>query len=336
MGVGQSKPGKDGVSIQSATQDAAGKLTIRLSDGKTLGPFDVKGKEGTGVKSISYKSDTGELTFTMTDNSTQGPFKVQGPPGPPGPEGGPAGPKGDRGPEGPQGIPGPQGPKGDQGIKGERGPSGPEGPRGPSGSISNPEALKPLTLWCADGQADELCTTPVNRRGIHFTGSESQTLKSDKRLHLHSVNEEVYLLPKKGVIIGKEWGGDGSLTVQGEYRTGPWRLQSINDNFTIYGDASNPTMRLTSTGVTQFPRSAARVEIGGVDSPSAVNSVLRIGEWELRSTNAKLEFHKVIGGGQGKVFTINENGHIYSKNGGANVRDRVWFQNGGGADVSGF
>lgn len=41
-----------------------------------------------------------------------------------------------------------------------------------------------------------------------------KTIVSDGRMHIHG-EELLYLLNKDGVIIGKEWGGNGNLTVQG-------------------------------------------------------------------------------------------------------------------------
>ena len=78
--------------------------------------------------------------------------------------------------------------------------------------------LKPRTMWCADG---ELCTVPVGKKG--FTNGRitltDNTIRNDGageagRVHI-SGNELLYLLNKNGVIVGREWGGNGNLTVQG-------------------------------------------------------------------------------------------------------------------------
>ena len=52
-------------------------------------------------------------------------------------------------------------------------------------------------------------------RNLQVNGNvKTGTLTSDGRLHI-SGNELLYLLNKNGVIIGKEWGGNGNLSVQG-------------------------------------------------------------------------------------------------------------------------
>ena len=50
-----------------------------------------------------------------------------------------------------------------------------------------------------------------------------KTIVSDGRMHIHG-EELLYLLNKDGVIIGKEWGGNGNLTVQGVAFKTWWRF----------------------------------------------------------------------------------------------------------------
>jgi hypothetical protein len=43
------------------------------------------------------------------------------------------------------------------------------------------------------------------------------TLDSGGRMHISPGTDDLYLIPKKGgIIIGKHWGGNGNLTVQGD------------------------------------------------------------------------------------------------------------------------
>jgi hypothetical protein len=51
------------------------------------------------------------------------------------------------------------------------------------------------------------------------TAPNGHTIHNDGRQHI-SAGEQLYLLPKDGVSIGKEWGGTGDLRVQGNLSTG--------------------------------------------------------------------------------------------------------------------
>jgi hypothetical protein len=53
------------------------------------------------------------------------------------------------------------------------------------------------------------------------------TLSTENRMHI-SGGEYLYLLHKNGVIIGKEWGGNGNLTVQGSFS-----ITNTNNNNTF-------------------------------------------------------------------------------------------------------
>lgn len=46
-----------------------------------------------------------------------------------------------------------------------------------------------------------------------------KTIRSDGRMHIHG-NELLYVLNKNGMIVGKEWGGNGNLSVQGALNIG--------------------------------------------------------------------------------------------------------------------
>jgi hypothetical protein len=57
-------------------------------------------------------------------------------------------------------------------------------------------------------------------------------------MHLTS-GELLYLLPKTGVIIGKEWGGNGNLTVQGKFTT-PLDLTRVDAKMMNVWDDTGP------------------------------------------------------------------------------------------------
>lgn len=117
--IGQTGPqGKQGVSVQSASVDSEGYLTVLLDNGQSFkSDSSLKGSKGdTGPKGAD-----GKMTFEqLTPEQKQ---QLKGDKGDPGP-------KGDIGP---RGATGPQGPKGEPGINGMDGPRGATGPRGLQG-----------------------------------------------------------------------------------------------------------------------------------------------------------------------------------------------------------
>ncbi len=102
---------------------------------------------------------------------------------------------------------------------------------GPPGSIADltslENTLRPRSLWCADG---DFCKLPSAKNpdgsykakwGIEIPGQGTTggQITSPGRLHIYS-DEILYLLPKNGVTIGKEWNGSGNLSVQGRMSVG--------------------------------------------------------------------------------------------------------------------
>jgi hypothetical protein len=192
MGVGTSKdgkPGKDGVGIKGASQDAAGKLLIELTDGTKKGPFDFKGK---GIKTVSYVAAKGELSLIMSDDTVQGPYDIRGP----------QGPKGDKGDKGEmireinivEGIltitttdgktftGNAGGPKGDKGIgiktisfnNGLMTITTDDNKTWSSSSNFISDTLKTSTMWCADGT----CTVAgVEKKDSNIVFGEKQKNK---------------------------------------------------------------------------------------------------------------------------------------------------------------
>jgi hypothetical protein len=83
-------------------------------------------------------------------------------------------------------------------------------------SLYNQEQLKISNLTTTNN----LTTNTLNTQGeTNFDGDinihPSGIIKGQGRLHI-SGEETLYLLNKNGVIIGKEWGGNGNLVVEGD------------------------------------------------------------------------------------------------------------------------
>lgn len=117
-----------------------------------------------------------------------------------------------------------------------------------------------LTNISATGTITGKIITPTHR--IH----------SDDRIHI-SGGERLYLLNKDGVIIGKEWGGNGDLSVQGTITATGGEL-SAPSNLTI--SSSNSILKSPTTvekdlkvnGKTKFNLNKARyIRVGNNDSP---------------------------------------------------------------------
>lgn len=207
---------------------------------------------------VGAKGNTGERGI-QGERGLVGPPGPQGPTGPQGERGltGPAGPQGERGPAGPpvvldastlKTLTGPVGPAGPAGPAGVAGPPGPTGPQGAAGKDFNTETLYPkmktnklhlgdkfVISGSGDMHANDSWLRLMNGAQSGYGGGVAandlwanstvyaKTLSgqgSDNgRLHITG-GERLYLLNKNGVIIGKEWGGDGSLSVQGDTRLG--------------------------------------------------------------------------------------------------------------------
>jgi hypothetical protein len=67
------------------------------------------------------------------------------------------------------------------------------------------------------GRQQVFAATQAVRAGQADTLRVSSTISAPSRLHIGSDNEDVYLLPKGRVVVGKEWGGTGNMWVQGSF-----------------------------------------------------------------------------------------------------------------------
>jgi len=109
------------------------------------------------------------------------------------------------------------------------------------------------------------------------------TINNTGRMHI-SGGESLYLLNKNGVIVGKEWGGNGNLAVQGN--------AGVGGKLDVGGDAQ-------FNGI--WARNNLVVDGGAV----------KIGNWYLQDIGGDLRIHK--GNPNDSWFTFGGNGWIYTK-----------------------
>jgi len=83
-------------------------------------------------------------------------------------------------------------------------------------NFSSDEAVQSISsLYNQGGNLviNQVTTTNDINVGKNLNMKPGTKINSDGRLHISG--DELYLLPKNGVMIGKEWGGNGNLNVQG-------------------------------------------------------------------------------------------------------------------------
>jgi Ricin-type beta-trefoil lectin domain/Collagen triple helix repeat (20 copies) len=225
---------------RAVVRDFGAALTINYA-GDFPGGVNVQGK-GLNVDGglIASKRD---ILKELSDLKASGIIGPAGPMGPMGPVGalGPMGPAGALGPIGTRGALGLTGPAGTRGALGLTGPAGPAGPigtrgalglTGPAGPMGPAGALGPIGPAGPAGPGftgDNVkiknlhLTNIANGVQIHSDGAEGLS-----RMHT-SGQDELYILNKKGAVIGKEWGGNGNLTAQGNITAaGNIRANAIN------------------------------------------------------------------------------------------------------------
>ena len=145
---------------------------------------------------------------------------------------------------------------------------------------------KKYTLWCADG---DYCVLPVEKKGIDIAGSMSidgATIKNTGRMHIGG-EELLYLLNKNGVVVGREWGGNGNLSVQGNLSVGG-EIFAPNGVNLVHGGSKisdrNGNLHLDTDDWVVFP--SARIKLGA---------------WEIDASDGHLRFRK---DGDGQMFVM--------------------------------
>jgi hypothetical protein len=179
-----------------------------------------------------------------------------------------------------------------------------KGEQGVPGSLGGLESVKsnlytsPLqgakygaTVWCADD--DTICKLPKGVETIsvkHITGED-----------------ELYLLNKKGVIVGRHWGGNGNLAVQGDTSVGGI-LKAGNLHFTNSW-ASMPDVDKNASEISNDTKDYKALMLVGnksggvrkvgvwdrleVHGNQSIDGDLRIGQWTIyQKADGNLEFKK--------------------------------------------
>jgi hypothetical protein len=130
-------------------------------------------------------------------------------------------------------------------------------------------AADPPTLRTAAGGPVGLSGSLSVDGNLYFT--MTSTISGAGRLHI-SGDELLYLLNRNGVVVGKEWGGSGALTVQGDLQAGG--SASVQGTLFVSG---NVGAGATSTG--------ARLDVAGVADTAGQASL------QLRSGNSAANFN---------------------------------------------
>jgi len=210
-----------------------------------IGPSGPSGPEGPrgrpGVPGPAAVIDSATLKTLVGPVGPVGPNGGQGPPGTTGPQGplGPAGPTGNTGPIGPAGAQGPAGQFSPnqtlnsltaKSMKVNRTASD----KWPGGWGEGVHSWDVYANGTVGAGVDGNLSTYMNSGGNMYANGwiEGQNMKARDNLYATTVrggggngrlhiagDERLYLLNKDGVIIGKEWGGNGNLSVQGTLST---------------------------------------------------------------------------------------------------------------------
>jgi len=210
-----------------------------------IGPSGPSGPEGPrgrpGVPGPAAVIDSATLKTLVGPIGPVGPNGGQGPPGTTGPQGplGPAGPTGNTGPIGPAGAQGPAGQFSPnqtlnsltaKSMKVNRTASD----KWPGGWGEGVHSWDVYANGTVGAGVDGNLSTYMNSGGNMYANGwiEGQNMKARDNLYATTVrggggngrlhitgDERLYLLNKDGVIIGKEWGGNGNLSVQGTLST---------------------------------------------------------------------------------------------------------------------
>ena len=202
--------------------------------------------------------------------------------------------------------------------------------------LPGPAADAPTLRTTASGQVSLAGSLSVDGNvGIGTTASEKKltvagdlrftatsTISSAGRLHI-SGEEILYLLNKSGVVVGKEWGGTGSLTVQGDLQAGG--AASVAGNLLVNGNVgigtSTPGAKLVVSGGAIFMDGTQKILFNDQDI----------------SNNLKLQLWSGYGLGinSGTMFYAARLRHSWRDQDGANERMELLTTAEGGLNVKG-
>ena len=102
-----------------------------------------------------------------------------------------------------------------------------------------------------------------------------------------SGSERLYLLNKDGVIIGKEWGGNGNLQVQG--------------NINVNGEIVAPNGVNFVHGGSKISDRGGNLHLDTDDWVVFPSKKIKLGEWEIDASDGHLRFRK---DGDGQIFVM--------------------------------
>lgn len=169
------------------------------------------------------------------------------------------------------------------------------GDKGETGNLStSKDAVKSAlydtkyTLWCADG---DICKVPADNKGINIAGSMSidgATINNTGRMHI-SGEELLYLLNKNGVVVGREWGGNGNLSVQG--------------NLDVKGEIHAPNGVNLVHGGSKISDINGNLYLDTDDWVVFPSKKIKLGEWQIDASDGNIRFRK-DGHGNGEMFVI--------------------------------
>ena len=165
--------------------------------------------------------------------------------------------------------------------------------------------------------------------GNVLTLASGAKITSPGRLHV-SGEDNLYILNKTGVVIGKEWGGSGDLSVQGN-QTNNGTL-SVDNNTYLRGLSFQPSSWAEADGGVPTNGHIYNESIGLAIVGSIVNSGRRrVGLWDDVDIHGDLtiEANRTISSTGRINVTSSELVHIYSKNG-----LYVGKTNGGSGDIT--
>lgn len=169
------------------------------------------------------------------------------------------------------------------------------GDQGAPGELSSSkEAVKAklydskYTLWCADG---DICKVPVGNHNVVIGAA----LSSPTRMHLQGP-EDVYIMNKKGLTVGKADGASGDMTVEGVLNAGNIKgVGLVESPGRLHTNGPEELYVLNKKGVVIGKESGGTGNLW-VQGDASVSGVFRIGSWTAREEAGNLVFRSDGGG----------------------------------------